>query len=215
MKKQFIISIPTPCHEKASSFTPTSKGAFCSSCQKEVIDFTSWTDERILRYFAHATNTCGRFKADQLKAYELNKPKRSRLQVFASVVFVTVLSLFWQRPAQAQSKEKQSALTEQRMGDTLVLRGKPSVQSPLVVKGVVRDEEGNVLPGVTVTRKGTVEGTVTNVAGEFMLTLTDPNGDEVIVFSFIGMYTEEIAVASVKGDINFPLNMNLRSFPFQ
>ncbi|WP_276372697.1 hypothetical protein [Chryseolinea sp. H1M3-3] len=46
MKKIIQIAVPKPCHEKWSSFTKTTNGGFCGSCQKEVIDFTSWSDER-------------------------------------------------------------------------------------------------------------------------------------------------------------------------
>src|SRR6185295_10334318 len=106
MKKQFTLSIPTPCNEKASSFTPTSRGSFCSSCQKEVIDFTSWSDERIARYFNNTTNTCGRFKADQLKLYEVVITKPSRWLMLARVAMVTALSFFWQRPSFAQPAAK-------------------------------------------------------------------------------------------------------------
>ena len=207
MKKLFTLSIPTPCHEKASSFTPTSRGSFCSSCQKEVIDFTAWSDERIVRYFAGATNTCGRFRADQLKTYEVVKPKRSRFQMFASVAVVTVLSLFWQRPAFAQSKEKQPTLTEQQVTESQ-LTGKPSVTATVVATGVVHADDGSVLPGVNVLRKGTTEGTVTDASGEFKLTLTNVSEKDSIIFSFIGMYTKELQIAALKDE---RLNVTMRN----
>lgn len=46
-EKNFQIAVPKPCHENWESFTKTSKGGFCASCNKEVIDFTSWSDERL------------------------------------------------------------------------------------------------------------------------------------------------------------------------
>ena len=64
MKKAIQIAVPKPCHENWNSFTKTSNGGFCSSCQKEVIDFTSWSDERLKLYFKNLShNTCGQIPA--------------------------------------------------------------------------------------------------------------------------------------------------------
>ena len=57
-----------------------------------------------------------------------------------------------------------------------------------IVKGVVKDEKGESLPGVTVSLKGTTIGVSTDVNGAF--TLSVPKRDQpVLVFSFVGMKT--------------------------
>src|SRR5688572_26627601 len=61
------------------------------------------------------------------------------------------------------------------------------------VKGRVTDENDQALPGVNVLIKGTTQGTVTDGNGEY--SLATPDGDAVIVFSFIGYAPQEIAVA--------------------
>ena len=59
--------------------------------------------------------------------------------------------------------------------------------------GRVLDSNGLPLPGVSVVVKGTTVGTITDADGKFALT---PSGDvKVLVFSFVGMKTQEIAVA--------------------
>ncbi len=63
-----------------------------------------------------------------------------------------------------------------------------------VIKGVVSDEKGNTLPGATVSVKGMQMGTSTNVNGEYSITM--PAGANVLVFSFIGMTTQEVEVGS-------------------
>lgn len=60
------------------------------------------------------------------------------------------------------------------------------------VSGVVRDEQGNPLPGVTVVVKGATNGAVTSVDGAFRLR-TDV-ADPVLVVSFIGYETQELPV---------------------
>lgn len=65
-------------------------------------------------------------------------------------------------------------------------------QEKVTVKGVVRDEKGELLPGVTVTIKGTSLGTATDVDGKWALDLPDMD-NIVLVFSFVGMKTQEVA----------------------
>ncbi|MFD1629672.1 SusC/RagA family TonB-linked outer membrane protein [Pseudopedobacter beijingensis] len=62
-----------------------------------------------------------------------------------------------------------------------------------VVKGVVTAaEDGLPLPGVSVSVKGTTSGTQTNANGQYSLKITTSN--PVLVFSFIGTKTQELAV---------------------
>jgi TonB-linked SusC/RagA family outer membrane protein len=61
------------------------------------------------------------------------------------------------------------------------------------VRGVVTSaSDGQTLPGVTITVKGTVVGTVTDLDGNYELMVPGP--DAVLVFSFVGMTTREIRV---------------------
>ncbi len=85
--------------------------------------------------------------------------------------------------------------------------GKKSLESPqmnlptviieTVIKGVVTaDESGEKLPGVSIAIKGTSKGTISNVDGSYQLTV--PNGQAVLVFSFIGYLPVEIKVGDQK-----------------
>ncbi|NOR76631.1 MAG: SusC/RagA family TonB-linked outer membrane protein [Draconibacterium sp.] len=58
------------------------------------------------------------------------------------------------------------------------------------ITGTVTDEAGDPLPGVTVVVKGTTNGTVTSMDGNYSI-FNIPE-DAVLVFSFIGMRTQEI-----------------------
>ena len=61
------------------------------------------------------------------------------------------------------------------------------------VTGKVTDANGAPLPGVTVVIKGTTQGSITDPDGSFVL----PNvpGDAVLVFSFVGMKTQEVSTS--------------------
>jgi hypothetical protein len=61
------------------------------------------------------------------------------------------------------------------------------------VSGIVTDENGQPLPGVTVVVKGTTSGTVTDASGRYTISGTDT--ETILVFSFVGMQTQEIPVS--------------------
>ncbi|GEO06496.1 SusC/RagA family TonB-linked outer membrane protein [Adhaeribacter aerolatus] len=63
-------------------------------------------------------------------------------------------------------------------------------QADFLVKGKVTDNTGAGLPGVSVLVKGTNLGTTTNFDGTFSLSVPDQNG--TLIFSFIGFVTQEI-----------------------
>ncbi len=62
------------------------------------------------------------------------------------------------------------------------------------ITGKITDEQGNVIPGVNITIKGTTEGTVTNQDGEYSISVGTTS--DILVFSFIGMKTQEISVGN-------------------
>ena len=70
------------------------------------------------------------------------------------------------------------------------------------LKGKVTEENDAPLPGVTVMVKGTSNGTITNFDGEYAL--KDVKEGDLVVFSFIGMLTQEIAYT---GQANLNVNM--------
>ncbi len=72
-------------------------------------------------------------------------------------------------------------------------------QQKITVNGKVTEFSGTPLPGVTVVIKGTTQGVITNADGNYSLAKVP--SDATLVFSFVGMKTQEIAVAG-KNNIN-------------
>lgn len=61
----------------------------------------------------------------------------------------------------------------------------------IIIQGnVISAEDGTPLPGVNIVVKGTTAGTVTNMKGNYQLTSDSPN--PTLVYSFIGMQTQEV-----------------------
>ncbi|HEY5824666.1 MAG TPA: carboxypeptidase-like regulatory domain-containing protein, partial [Cyclobacteriaceae bacterium] len=63
------------------------------------------------------------------------------------------------------------------------------------ISGVVKDEKGEGLAGVNLIIKGRVIGTVTDINGNFNLTVND-NPPMTVVISFIGYATQEIQITN-------------------
>lgn len=64
-------------------------------------------------------------------------------------------------------------------------------QNPISVKGKVTDAKNESVPGVSVLVKGTTQGTITDVDGLYSL---QASPQSTLVFSFVGMQTQEIPV---------------------
>ncbi|MEM9325174.1 MAG: TonB-dependent receptor [Bacteroidota bacterium] len=67
-----------------------------------------------------------------------------------------------------------------------------SAQGSVVVSGKVTSPSNEGLPGVNVLVKGTTEGTVTTIDGDFSVRVPETNA--TLVFSSIGFLTQEVAV---------------------
>lgn len=61
------------------------------------------------------------------------------------------------------------------------------------VTGQVNDESGEPLPGVNIVLKGSTLGQVTDANGKYSMTL--PNAEGVLIFSFVGYVSQEIILA--------------------
>lgn len=70
------------------------------------------------------------------------------------------------------------------------------------IQGKVTDNSGAPLPGVNVQIKGSVTGTVTDMDGNYKIEV--PGENAVLVFSFLGMLSEEVPVGN-QSEINVAL----------
>ena len=78
-----------------------------------------------------------------------------------------------------------------------------SVHAQFKASGLITDESGEPLPGVTVIEKGTARGTITNSAGEFSIEI--PTESATLLFSYIGFSSVEEQVSTTKAKINLSM----------
>ena len=150
--RKLQLTIPEPCHEDWNKMTPVEKGRFCSSCEKNVFDFTRATDLQIIETYNKNNSICGRFLPSQLDR-ELFYPKKKK-SVWLATVFFGMIT-FWNTKMSAQEKPK----TEQIETPRIVL-GKPAYHpekenNEITITGIVSDTSGPI-PGVNVIVKGSI-----------------------------------------------------------
>ncbi len=91
--------------------------------------------------------------------------------------------------------------------NVILIRAKgeqPAMQEKRLIKGIVKDDKGLPLPGVTVLVKGTMTGVATDIDGKFELQ-SDRDTPVVLVFSFVGMKNKEITVGAQQQEVNVVL----------
>ncbi len=69
-------------------------------------------------------------------------------------------------------------------------------QAKTIVKGIVSDAAGIPLIGVSVTEKGSINGTITNLDGAYTLTLSTEKA--VLQFTYVGFTPKDVAVGNNK-----------------
>ncbi|SHE39275.1 TonB-linked outer membrane protein, SusC/RagA family [Dysgonomonas macrotermitis] len=79
-------------------------------------------------------------------------------------------------------------------------------QTGSTVKGTVKDATGEPLIGVSVTVKGTTNGALTDIDGNYTLKVSEPNA--VLVFSYIGFKAQELTIGG-RSDISVTLQEDL------
>lgn len=92
----------------------------------------------------------------------------------------------------------QEEYSYQVIGRTIVVNrndGALNNAQPRKVMGVVTDDSGVPLPGVTVVVKDMMQGTISSDDGSFEIDV--PAGANILIFSFIGMQTQEVDIAGV------------------
>ena len=102
-------------------------------------------------------------------------------------------------------KKHLSTQTRKRMFSSigLILFSVSFVLAQVLVKGTVKDNLGEGVPGASVQVQGTSQGTITDLDGKFAFNV--PNKNSILVISFIGYVTVEI-----KADTQKPMVITLK-----
>ncbi len=193
-----ILTIPKPCSEDWNKMTPTQKGAYCKSCQKEVVDFTTTSKIILAQKLSKGNNLCGRFKANQLNT-PLPSVSRSKFQRNMALLGYTSILAIGSPLAAQEVPSQQTHQVEEDIILSMVIPELPS-NDPITIKGNIVDSY-SPLPGATVSIKGTQIKTQTDFDGNFLISLPGqfPDKEATLVISSLGYITIEKAVSIETG----------------
>ncbi len=76
----------------------------------------------------------------------------------------------------------------------LISAGMALAQDRTVAGKVTSAEDGSAIPGVNIVVQGTTTGAVTDIDGNYELSV--PADGEILVYSFIGLKTQEIEIGT-------------------
>jgi hypothetical protein len=211
MQKQTSIYIPKPCHEDWNKMTPMQQGKFCSSCNKQVVDFSLMSDNQVLNYLAqHSGKLCGRFDAEQLQR-PLVETKIKKQKSWWMALTMPLLFLFERGEAQdnkitgdtiynvtnsnasigdwLKNKKPICGTTKELTGTVRMTTYKLSKQTTII--GKVIDHDNNQIAYATIMQKGTKHGTVSDSLGNFSIDINSDDNNVTLVASYVGYETIE------------------------
>ncbi|HTF30205.1 MAG TPA: carboxypeptidase-like regulatory domain-containing protein [Flavitalea sp.] len=207
--------IPEPCSQKWNEMEPAFEGKFCSTCTKNVVDFTGFTDSQLAAYFKmRPNNVCGKLSVVQINR-NLASPipyARSQSTLLLGLGF-SALSITGCVPELGKVTIGELEITEYQTTN-LPTSSKNSRNAEdnhtvdTVIKGIVKDTFGLSIVGATVTIHGSPIGVITDYEGRFKLNVpVEQNADTIkLSIQHVG-YIEQLL--SVHTPFSNELNVSL------
>ncbi len=92
------------------------------------------------------------------------------------------------------SKTSYSLVNNQIVLKNKDYEGHNASDEKISIRGTIKDPSGETIPGVSIVVKGSTKGTISDIDGDYALSDIQPS--DVLVFSFIGMQTQEVIVGN-------------------
>lgn len=191
--------------------SPTEQGRFCQVCERNLVDFTQMSDTQLVHYFrTNKGKICGRFSQTQLDR-KLNYPQATNPS-YSKAIGLLFSGLLTTSTLEAQQSETAFPLpivNSVELGEVELIEGPQKVEeTPFEVKGTVTDEDGEALIGATVLLKSSQQGTITDIDGRFNMTIPADYDNPVLVFSYTGFTTQEVALNPNNPNVEIELELN-------
>lgn len=214
MKPTVQLQIDTPCHENWDAMTPVDHGRFCQACVKEVVDFSTMTDQQILYYLANEKgNICGRLSESQIQRPLIPATEQPKTKWWYALL-MPLLMVVNKANAQQTPKQKKGEISV-KPADTVIIAGYTTIKpvlpeativaSEFSISGTVTDENGTPVAGAAITAKECNKEVVTNEYGSFNLYLKAKPDTLTLTASFIGYTAVTKKVTITNGLVHFSL----------
>jgi len=172
MPAKFKIQISNPCHEEWDEMQLDTKGKFCGSCQRAVIDFTQFSDRALQDWFnQNQGESCGRFKQEQLNRY-IGTKNRSFFAIFKPGLIAASVFTFLSAPKFTYSKNINLLTPVLNAQHRQISDEKDGAYT--FIKGSVYDQNGIGLNNINVELKDQNIYTKTAADGSFYIKIKKP-----------------------------------------
>ena len=109
-------------------------------------------------------------------------------------------------------EEAEISAPKAKAGRSELTASASEVVEPTEISGVVlSSDDGAPIPGVNVILKGKSTGTITDINGQFEIDIPKNTDNPILVFSFIGMSTEEIAIDENEGYLEVMMAADIKA----
>jgi hypothetical protein len=179
--------------------TPDERGRFCSHCQKSVVDFTSWADGQLHKFFTtqKEDNVCGRLSSLQVNRDIFAQAPRKAPSLHKNWLAAGLLFLIGAAPADVIARPIADTIRTQQAGD------KQTTDTSQKIRGQVLDEMNKPILGATVqVLQGGLHksGTSTDEDGKYALTVANLNfADDApnieIHISYTSYFTQNLNIS--------------------
>ena len=195
--QQLHLSIPEPCHQNWQEMTPTQQGRFCNACAKEVIDFSTMSDNEVLNYFSSLKNekVCGRAYPDQLER-TITIPKEIKKRKFWYWNYAAMFFLFFSKMSiKAQAQGMIAVVKNTHEPKKIKTESVLSAAMKKNISGKITNKDDNPVSFASVKIAGTNTGVMADIKGEFSIVITNEN--VLLEVSAAGFKTIEIFPATI------------------
>ena len=201
------IQIIDPCKQDWNQMMDFNQNKFCTKCEKEVVDFTSYTTKQLVKKINGSNKVCGKITKTQLDADLRNNSGNKYLNKWALFIGLGTFIGF-SNPVLANKSEHKTELREKTQWKSILPTKK--INDSIKITGKVIDSDSLELPGTNVTYKGTEISTQTDFDGNFTLIIPTEKlmKKNLLVFSFVGYKTEEIEFNKTDESIKVQMNID-------
>jgi CarboxypepD_reg-like domain len=205
--KKVKLNIESPCATNWQGMTPQGNGRYCDYCAKQVVDFTSFTDEQLVRFFHNRSgDVCGRLNNHQLNRV-LEERKISTgygmvARIAAGLLVAAPIAGYAQTPDQGTPPTAPFHKTEQQP-DSLHRTKTSNVDSTkVVIEGKIRlADDNSPAMGAIAIMEGLNRGAVTDENGTFRFTVPDSLLTDSLELKFQFFGYESIILPIDRGEL--------------
>ena len=204
-KKPFSLTLENPCQQDWGSLPRQDGGLYCSDCKKVVHDFSTMSDEEIIKLFTKKSTgqLCGVFRADQLNR-DLNPPIEKRYSFRpAKILLLSLFTFKFISPTKAAPPLTPAVN---------YLEQKKYAKVPNSISGKMRDAEtGKPLANVVISLVGQHLSATSDSSGDFQLIIPDSIHGETFRLHIAKVYYKTTDTTIARTELPFELNLHLIS----